>query len=209
MEKEADCDQIIVFNTTNENLYNFIPKMMDKIMSEKNVVVWSKDSFLTWSNFEAESNPAVFEDSHSFIKYRYTWTVNSDNKENEILFFIENIQLSVEFHPVLSWVRLSQTNDDLLKHEQGHFDLAELIKRENLEKLQNKFHEKRFPTRGKNEEQRKQFAKEDSGKMIAKEVEKLEQILLQRRNEYDEQTNFGQNLEKQLNYNSIFDRLKL
>ena len=183
--------------------------MLDKIMSENIVVVWSNDSFLTWSNFEAESNPAVFEDSHSAIKYRYTWTVNSDNKENEILFFIENIQLSVEFHPVLSWVRLSQTNDDLLKHEQGHFDLAELVKRGNLEKLKNKFYEKQFPTRGKNEDQRKQFAREDSGKMIADEVQRLEVILSQRRKEYDEQTNFGQNLEKQSEYNSIFNKLKL
>ncbi len=41
-------------------------------MSENNVVVWSNDSFLSWSDFEAESNPAVFEDSHSAIKYRYT-----------------------------------------------------------------------------------------------------------------------------------------
>ncbi len=178
-------------------------------MGEKNVLVWLNNFFLRWSDFNAESNTAAFEDSHSIIKYAYTWTINSNKIENQILFFIENIQLSVEFYPVLSWVRLSQTNDDLLKHEQGHFDLAELIKRENLENLQNKFHEKRFPTRGKNEEQRKQFAKEDSGKMIAKEVEKLEQILLQRRKEYDEQTNFGQNLEKQLSYNSIFDRLKL
>ena len=178
-------------------------------MSENNVLVWSNDFFLRWSDFNAESNPAAFEDSHSIIKYQYTWIVNSEKIGSQILFFIENIQLSVDFHPVLSWVRTLQRNDDLLKHEQGHFDLAELIKRENLEKLQNKFYEKRFPTRGKNEEQRKQFAKEDSGKMIAKEVEKLEQILLQRRKEYDEQTNFGQNLEKQLSYNSIFDRLKL
>ncbi len=179
------------------------------MMSENNILVWSNDSFLRWSDFKAEPNSAAFEDSHSIIKYRYTWTVNSDKMGNQILFFIENIQLSVEFHSVLSWVRLSQANDDLLKHEQGHFDLAELIKRENLEKLKNKFHEKQFPTRGKNEEQRKQFAKQDSGKMIAEEVEKLEAILSQRRQEYDEQTNFGQNLEKQLEYNSIFDRLKL
>ncbi len=178
-------------------------------MSENNVVVWSNDTFLKWSDFEAESNSATFEDSHSIIKYRYTWTVNSNETEDQILFFIENIQLSVEFQSVLSWVRLLQANDDLLKHEQGHFDLAELIKRENLEKLKNKFYEKQFPTRGKNEEQRKQFAKHDSGKMIAEEVEKLEEILSQRRREYDEQTNFGQNLEKQLEYNSIFDKLKL
>ncbi len=178
-------------------------------MSENDVLVWSNDSFLRWSDFNAESNPAVFEDSHSVIKYGYTWTINSDKIGSQILFFIENIQLSVEFQSVLSWVRPLQTNDDLLKHEQGHFDLAELIKRETLEKLQNKFHEKQFPTRGKNEEQRKQFAKEDSGKMIAIEVEKLEEILSQRRQEYDVQTNFGQNLEKQSEYNSIFDRLRL
>ena len=178
-------------------------------MSENYVVVWLKDSFLKWTDFEAESNPAVFEDSHSVIKYRYEWTVNSDEMENQILFFIENIQLFVEFHPLLSWVRFSQTSDDLLKHEQGHFDLAELIKRENLEKLQNKFYEKRFPTRGKNEEQQKQFAKEDSGKMIAEEVKKLEEILFQRRQEYDDQTTFGQNLEKQSEYDLTFDKLRL
>ncbi|MBA4718517.1 MAG: hypothetical protein HRO68_05270 [Nitrosopumilus sp.] len=178
-------------------------------MSKDNTLVWSNDSFLRWSDFNAESNTAAFEDSHSVIKYRYTWTVNSDEIEKQIIFFIENIQLSVEFHHVLSWVRLSQATDDLLKHEQGHFDLAELVKRENLEKLKNKFYEKQFPTRGKNEDQRKQLAKEDSGKMIAAEVERLEIILSQRRHEYDEQTNFGQNLDKQLEYNSIFAKLRL
>jgi len=178
-------------------------------MSEINVIVWSKDSSLTLSDFQAESNPATFEDSHSVIKYRYTWTVNSDKMGNQILFFIENVQISVEFHPVLSWVRISQSNDGLLKHEQGHFDLAELVKRENLENLQNKFYEKQFPTRGKNEEQRKQYAKEDSGKMIADEIEKLEQIFSQRRQEYDNQTDFGNNLEKQSEYNLTFDKLRL
>jgi len=177
-------------------------------MSEKNVLYWSNDFFLKWSDFNAESNPSFFEDSHSVIKYGYTWTINSDEIGSQILFFIENIQLSVEFYYGLSWVRTLQTNDDLLKHEQGHFDLAELTKRENLEKLQNKFYEKEFPTRGKNEEQRKQFAKEDSGKMIAIEVQKLEEILSQKRQEYDVQTNFGQNLGKQSEYNSIFDRLR-
>ena len=178
-------------------------------MSEINVLVWSNDFFLRWSDFNAESNSAAFEDSHSIIKYRYTWTISSDEIENQIIFFIENIQLSVEFYPVLSWVRTSETSDDLLKHEQGHFDLAELVKRENLKKLENKFYQKQFPTRGKNEHQRKQFAKEDSGKMIAIEVYKLEEILSKRRQEYDEQTNFGHNLEKQSEYNSIFNKLRL
>ena len=178
-------------------------------MNENDVVVWSKESFLTWSDFKAESNPAIFEDSHSVIKYQFTWIVNSDKIEDNIIFLIENIQLSVDFHSLLSWVRTSQANDNLLKHEQGHFDLAELVKRENLEKLKNKFYEKQFPTRGQNEEQRKQFAKEDSGKMIAEEIEKLHQLLFSLRQEYDDQTNFGQNYEKQSEYNLKFDKLRL
>ena len=178
-------------------------------MSENDVVVWSKESFLTWADFKAESNPAIFEDSHSMIKYQFTWIVNSDKIGDNILFLIENIQLSVDFHSLLSWVRTSQANDNLLKHEQGHFDLAELVKRENLEKLKNKFYEKQFPTRGQNEEQRKQFAKEDSGKMIAEEIENLHQLLSNLRQEYDDQTNFGQNLEKQSEYNLKFDKLRL
>ncbi|MGI9567470.1 MAG: hypothetical protein ACR2LL_10740 [Nitrosopumilus sp.] len=157
----------------------------------------------------AESNPAVFEDSHSFIKYQYAWTVNSDKRGADILFFIEGLNISAEFHPVLSWVRPTQADDDLLKHEQGHFDLAEMVKRENMGHLQNNLYDKQFPTRGQNEEQRKQFAKEDSTKLVAQEIEKLEIILSKRRQEYDVLTNYGQNRKKQSEYDSTFQKLRL
>lgn len=177
-------------------------------MSESDVIVWTKETFIKWSDFKAESNPAVFEDSHSVIKYGFTWTINSEIIDDQILFLIEDIHLSVEFFPHLSWFRVSQNTDNLLKHEQGHFDLAELVKRENIEKLQNTFYGKHFPTRGQNQEQQKQFAKEDSGRMVAVEVEKLEQILDTRQKEYDTLSEFGQNAEKQLEYNMVFGRLR-
>ena len=109
---------------------------------------------------------------------------------------------------MLSSVRVSEANDNLLKHEQGHFDLAELVRRENISNLQMKFEGKKFPTRGKNEEQRKQFAKEDSGKMISVEVEKLQNMLDTRSKEYDEITDFGNNLDKQSEYDLQFEQLK-
>ena len=177
-------------------------------MSGSDILVWSDDSFLRWSDFKAESNPAAFEDSHSFIKYQYTWTVDSEEMGERILFRIENIQLSVEFHPVLSWVRHSQANNDLLRHEQGHYDLAELVKRENIKELRVKFHEKIFPVTGENEEQQRQFARYDSGIMIAKEVERIGDIFSQRRQEYDIQTNFGQDSERQSEYDSVFNSLR-
>ncbi|HIE46485.1 MAG: hypothetical protein CXT78_13015 [Thaumarchaeota archaeon] len=177
-------------------------------MSQDNVI-WSDNLSLLWSDFKAEFNPASFEDSHCVIKYQFTWTINSEKTENKILFFIENIQLTTEFNPLLSWVRHLQNTDALLLHEQGHFDLGELVKRENLEKLRNLFYEKQFATRGKNEDQQKQFAKEDSGKMIAMEIEKLEQMLSCRRKIYDDETDFGKNSEKQSEYDNLFAKLKL
>ena len=179
-----------------------------RTVSENFGLRWESDFYLSWSNFQAESNPAVYEDSHSVIKYRFTWTVNSDNIDDQIVFLIENINLFVEFNPRLSWVRLSTSSVDLLKHEQGNFDLAELVKRENLKKFQDNFYSKYFPTRGKNEDQRKQFAKEDSGKMIVNEVEKLQQLYDQKRIQYGDETNFGQNIEQQSAYDLIFKQLR-
>jgi len=176
-------------------------------MSENDVIAWSKDHSLKWSNFKAESNPAIFEDSHGIIKYRFTWIVNSDKLNEEIVFLIDNIKLTVEFHPLLSWVRKSESNDNLLKHEQGHFDLAEMLRRDYDKILENKFYHKVFRTRGQNDAQRKQFAKEDSGRMISNEVDKLSMILTKKREKYDVETEYGKNIQNQLKYTELFENL--
>ena len=129
-------------------------------MIEHEVIHWSDTNLLNVSNFMAEPNPGIFEDSHSVIKYGFTWIVNSEQFGAEVVFSIENIQLSVEFNPLLSWIRMSEFNDNLLKHEQGHFDLAEIIKKQYQKIFENEFYHKHFPTRGQNDAQRKQFAKE-------------------------------------------------
>lgn len=178
-------------------------------MGENTVLEWSSNSFLRWSDFQAESNPAIFEDSHSVIKYRFTWTVNSDKIDNEIVFLIENICLFVDFHHLLSWVRSSEADDELLNHEQGKFDLAELVKQENIKKIYDLFYNKPFKTRGQNEEQRKQFAKEDSGKMINAEIEKLQQIFDDKCIKYQTETNYGKNSDVQTKYDLIFKQLRI
>ncbi len=177
-------------------------------MENDDILSWLKDYFLEWSDFKAESNPSAFEDSSSHIKFHYTWIVNSDMSDGKISFLIDDIQLTTKFFRHLSWVREKQSSLDLLKHEQGHFDLAESFRLIITEKIQNEFQDKKFPTRGKNDEQRKQFAREDSGLMISKEIEKWSLDLSQKRIKYDEETQFGQNKEKQKEYNEKFDRLR-
>jgi len=177
-------------------------------MGETSTLEWTPNYALSWSNFQAESNPAVFEDSHSVIKYRFTWIVDSEKVDENIVFLINDISLFVEFHPLLSWVRQSESNESLLNHEQGNFDLAELVKRENISNLQEQFYKKHFSTRGQNDEQRKQFAKEDSGKMINEKVEKLQHLFDERSQKYQNDTNYGANLEEQSKYDLTFKLLR-
>ena len=176
-------------------------------MSKKDLVVWSKDRLLSWSDFKAESNPAIFENSHSYIRYHCTWTVNSEKIGRQIWFYIEKLQIHVHFHTLLSWIRESEISDSLLSHEQGHFDLSETLRQEYIKGIQDVFYEKKFPTRGQNEEQRKQNAKEDSGILISQEIEKLEEILSKKRKEYDTLTNFGNNQLEQQKFNQTFASL--
>jgi hypothetical protein len=177
-------------------------------MENDDVLPWSKDHFLEWSDFKAESNPSAFEDSSSHIKFHYTWIVNSDMSDEKISFLIDEIKLTTQFFRHLSWVRENQSSQDLLKHEQGHFDLAESLRPIITEKIQNKLQNKKFPTRGKNPEQQKQFAREDSGLMISKELEKWSLDLTQKRKKYDDETEFGHNVKKQNEYDEEFDKLR-
>lgn len=177
-------------------------------MGEKTILEWTLNSILSWSDFQAESNPAIFEDSHNVIKYRFTWVVDSEKIDENIVFLINDIALFVEFHPLLSWVRKSESNESLLNHEQGTFDLAELVKRENITNLQEQFYKKHFSTRGQNDEQRKQFAKVDSGKMINEQVEKLQNFFNERSQKYHDDTSYGKNLDEQTKYDLSFKQLR-
>lgn len=177
-------------------------------MNNQNILPWSKNYLLEWSDFKAESNPAIFEDASSVIKYRCTWTVKSESFGKEIKFSIENIQVTPEFHRHLSWVRHQMATPNLLNHQQGHFDLAELLQNKVTENIEKVFENKWYLTRGQNEEQRKQFAREDSAKMIAKELEKGQEYLSEKQRDYDNQTDYGQIIEKQKEYDKTFNQLR-
>ena len=177
-------------------------------MEKSDIISWSKEYFLNWSDFKAETNSSAFEDSSSHIKYHQTWTVNSEISDGQLYFQIKDIQLSAQFQRHLSWVREKQSSSELLKHEQGHFDLAELLRPIITEKIQNEFINKKYSTYGKNDEQRKQSARKDSSLKTAKELEKWSYDLSQKRKKYDEETEFGQNVKKQKEYDEKFNEFR-
>ena len=74
--------------------------------------------------------------------------------------------------------------------------------------VRHRFDGRAFPTRGQNEEQRKQFARSDSGRMMAGDAESLENTLEQRRQKYDADTDFGHNPKRQSEYDAVFAGLR-
>lgn len=177
-------------------------------MENDDIILWSRNYYLNWSDFKADSNPSVFEDSSSQLKFHYTWTINSELQEGKIFFEIRDIKFTTQFLRHLSWVRKGQDSLELLKHEQGHFDLAELENTTITKKIQSELYNKKFLTRGQNEEQQKQFAREDSGLMIAMELEKCVLNFSQKRTKYDEETEFGHNHKNQKTYDQKFNELR-
>lgn len=219
-------------------------------MEKTDIVCWSSDRLLKWSDFKADANPAEFEDAYSAIKFRPKWTVGSvqeytiahnianthdqnseddesdtadtydapivphlsDNYKHEndgqIFFVIESIVVLTEFWPCLSWAR-PVCNDAALYHQQGHFDLGELVMRQEISNIRNSLYEKRFPTRGKNEEQRKQFAKEDSAFVVEPVIHKLIEIFKKMQLDYDSETEHGCNITAQSKYDKLFASLRM
>jgi hypothetical protein len=178
-------------------------------MTDNEPITWDNSVILSWFDFKAEHHVAKFEDAFSVIKYGFTWTVDSEKIGKEVIFSIKNIKIFPQFFPTLSSVRISEKNERLLNHEQGCFDLAELVKRKYIADIEKIFQGKSYPTRGKNEEQDKQYAREDSGKLLNIEIEKLENLFLKEKSEYQKLTEFGNNIEKQNQYNFEFKKLRI
>ena len=175
-------------------------------------IAWSPDRPLTWSDFEADANPAALEDAYSSITYHPTWTVESEHADQNggtdvILFTIHNLQIATMFSPVLSWARPPRS-DAMLHHQQGHFDLGEIVMRENLASVRDSVYGRKFETRGKNEDQRKQFAKEDSGRIMASKMQDLCEYLGVRHMQYDKDTRCGADCDEQLRYDNMFASLR-
>lgn len=159
-------------------------------MGAEDHIGWSAGRPLAWGDFAAEPNPSAYEDSHSHITYGRTWTVDSEEDGGRILFSVRNVRLMARFHPALSWVRATHATGALLAHEQRHFDLAELLRREQEPAVAAAL-AGRFEAEGRSDEQRRQFARESSGTMLAREAARLEGLLSARRAEYDEQSGYG------------------
>lgn len=145
---------------------------------EEEIIAWSADRKLEWSDFKGSylKTEWAAATTASSISYEFS----SFEKEGRLYV---DFKVGCEFYPNKSWYRPELCDSLILSHEQLHFDIAELHAR----KMRKRLAESQFTKNIK-----------DEVKTIYKAVIKELYIL---QNNYDHETNFSRNFEKQLIWN--------
>lgn len=92
----------------------------------KSIIEWSKDYKLKWSDFKAEADTTILAFANTVYKIEILPTNVAVDSNNHIQNY-EALTAVAQFYAKLSWVY--EEDDNLLKHEQLHFDIAELYAR--------------------------------------------------------------------------------
>ena len=141
-------------------------------------ILWDENKRLGWADFRGKVPPAAVPAATTASGISYTYTANLLHHEVKLDF-----EVNAYFYPNESWYKRSVCNEIILAHEQLHFDIAELFAR----KMRNRL-------------RRTSFSDD-----VKAEVRRIYQDILQElkdfQDQYDWETNFSRNLEKQMEWN--------
>ncbi len=175
---------------------------------ESDLIEWNAEFNLSENNFLGTVNESDPHDANTRagVNYFFKHRVNEDKKRWKIK--VEEIWTCAYFFPNNSWLRpkiLGEINlPRLIKHEQGHFDLAEKCSRRFEKKLKNKFRNKTFSF-NKNLVSDPEV---EVKKLIQIEFEILNEELVQGHIDYDKITNHGLITTEQEKFDARFEQLR-
>jgi hypothetical protein len=145
-----------------------------KAFSQGNCLRWEESKRLQLTDFLGFAKDTSSFDAESFSEIRYTYAINSVSKLS--------FEVHANFDRNSSWIKKGVENDELLRHEQLHFDIAELFAR----KIKLAFEEYHFTANYPSEIH--QIFNEQKAKYH----------LMQKR--YDEETDHSVNIGKQIEW---------
>lgn len=153
------------------------------LAQENNRIFWTDSVQLSWADFQAEAKEGQTIAALSSIAIPFSFETDG---EGEI-----SIQIQVCFVKNESWVKKAEQTPLLLKHEQIHFDIAELHRRKIVKALK----EANFT---------KSNYKEKLENIVGEHWNK---IYRNSQDQYDQETNFSQYIKAQLEWSKKLKRL--
>jgi len=95
--------------------------MLTVAQSSEEMIFWQKNQPLKWSDFKGR--PVKTSPFHAQTQGALNYAF--DNMGSGVYLF----KLNVQYNKQKSWSKSKEQTDDLLKHEQGHFDIYEIYGR--------------------------------------------------------------------------------
>jgi hypothetical protein len=95
--------------------------------SQPRVLKWNQHPTLNWTDFQGRPRRTTGEPS---AVTDTGFRVRLECRENAL-----DILVAAEFYPRSSWVKSPRKSPELLRHEQGHFDLTELYARKMIKAI--------------------------------------------------------------------------
>lgn len=182
--------------------------------TENILIVWEKDRLLTWGDFRGVPIEGIKIDACTHTWVGYNWNLEILNNSSHTLFKINKIDSAAYFRMNDSWVMPSvfdlenQIQIKKLKHEQGHFDIAEKYAIITKQNFTQQFVGKTFPVTGSTYQEQLDNADMLIRNMLNNEWNKIHDNWGYYEGEYDKQTNHMWNFEIQDRYSAEFDSLR-
>lgn len=164
-------------------LFPALASVQDDVVPETNgnLIPWNQHDPLEWGDFMGTPNATSPHDAETVTVLSSEWEgePTEDGKVN-----VTSVSATASFNKTASWVKENKNTTELLKHEQGHFDLAEIHAREkqkDMEKLVGKIFD----------------SEDDVNEEIHKICKKVQKKLDDWNEMYDKQTDHGKDEKKQ------------
>ncbi|WP_246019984.1 DUF922 domain-containing protein [Muriicola soli] len=145
---------------------------------EDGSILWDSSHRLSWTDFKSPppANSRIAATTASGIAYQFSALEQAGKMEVDC-------SIQAYFYPEASWYRPEVATDNILSHEQLHFDISELYAR----KMRTRVQGYTFSSNVK-AEMRKIYSE------ILKELREFQ-------SRYDEETNYSRAVEKQVEWN--------
>jgi|SRR6185436_9810935 len=145
---------------------------------------------LEWADFtgKPDANSTFYAHTWYTLKYSYNNVVTNGDQAT-----IDGFEAILELDPNKSWVRTDKTSDELLEHEQGHFNIGIMCMRELLTTVNGT-----------------SFSKSDYAEALRNIFREVMRKYNDMNVQYDNETEHFKNKEQQQKWNALFaEKLEL
>ncbi|MGB6464163.1 MAG: hypothetical protein WBF38_08085 [Nitrosotalea sp.] len=177
-------------------------------MTNEDWIFWNKDHLITWDDFQGETKQSSTHYAQTANKIQYNWKIEFRTDKAKFRFL--DFEVKAIFVKSQSWKQkfTAYYPEKVLKHEQGHFDIAEEFSRRFKEILTTELMNKTFSFKMKGNETYENSANAEAKKIVDRVYEKVETEYNNEHHKYDDETKHGTDLRHQEKYDQRFDKLR-